>query len=283
MVGCFDFGSVSNGGGSSSGGTGSSGSGSSSSSSSSSGGSGSGGGSFCANQPSTTTFCDDFDEPSWMGNWDQVFQQNGSVTVDGLAMPAAPSTPNSLLAQTSAAVAGVYTEADALKEFSQFQGKPIQITATFEMNIQTWDTMSSGLCIAFEVIFKTSDSQFNQIVVNLRSLGTAGVTAQIAENAQGADGGIEPGGASVPFADHPPTQTWAKVEVDLLIANPTGTGGNTVSVKLNDMPEITAQALNLPLQGGPPVFHLGLGYVQAPAMPWAIRYDNFVVSIANAP
>jgi hypothetical protein len=235
-------------------------------------------------QPSTTTFCDDFDESGWMGNWDQVFQQNGSVSVDGLAMPAAPSAPNSLLTQTSVAQAGIYTEADALKEFSQFQGKPIQITATFEMNIQTWDTMSSGLCIAFEVIFKNSGNQFNQVVLNLTSLGTSGVTAQIAENAQGADGGIEPGaGGPYLFTDHPPTQTWVKVEVDILIANPTGSGGNTVSVKLNDMPEVTAQPLQLALQGGPPVFHLGLGYVQAPAMPWAIRYDNFAVSIANAP
>jgi hypothetical protein len=279
MVGCFDFGSVSNGGGSSSGG--SSGGGSSSGGSSS----GSGGGSFCSMQPSTTTFCDDFDEPNmgWMGNWDQPVQQNGLVSVDDQATPTAPSPPNSLLTQTSAATAGIYTEADALKEFSQFQGKPIQIAATFEMNVQTWDQMNSALCIAFEVIFKTSSTQFNQVVVNLNSLGPGGVTAQIAENAQDVDGGIEPGGASYPFSDHPQTNAWVKVEVDLLIASPTGAGGNTVSVKLNDMPEVNAQPLKLALQGGPPVFHLGLGYVQAPANPWAIRYDNFVVSIANAP
>jgi hypothetical protein len=254
MVGCFDFGSVSNGGGSSSGG--------SSSGGSSGGGSSSGSGG---------------------GNWDQVFQQNGLVGADNQAMPAAPSFPDSLLAQTSMAVAGIYTEADALKEFSQFQGKPIQIAATFEMNIQTWDQTSTGLCIAFEVIFKNSGTQFNQIVVNLRSLGTGGVTAQIAENAQDVDGGIEPGGASYPFQHHPAPNQWVKVEVDLLIASANGAGGNTISVKLNDVPEVTAQPLQLALQGGPPVFHLGLGYVQTPAQPWAIRYDNFVLSITNAP
>lgn len=232
----------------------------------------------CASLKPQPTFCDDFDGPSEPRGWDLLEQTNGQVTVDSLAIPPAPSMPNSLLAAASAAAG---TEADALKQFSTYAGEAVHITASFEMNVQQVDSSPSGQIIAFEVIFKNSSSTFNQIVLNLNSLGsTGGVSAQIAENAQGVDGG-EAGYNSYPLPDHPPTKAWTKVDVDLVVASPNGSAANKITVTLDGKTELDQQALQNALQGGSPWVHLGIGYEAPGTSGWAVRYDNFVFDISK--
>jgi hypothetical protein len=276
-VGCFDFGSVSNGapdgGSDATSAADASGTDGGGASDASGGGSG-----YCALLTPAPTFCDDFDETGAQGEWDQIVQATGcSVSVD-TTMPFAGS--GSLLAQTPTSVMGDVLEADALKQFMSFQGKAIKISASFEMNVETWDPSSSGQIIAFEIIFKNSPMTFNQIVMNLSSLGSGGVTAQIAENAQGADGGAA-GYNSYPFASHPPTGMWTMVEVDLVVASPMSATSNEVSVTVGGVPQLTQQALGVPLQGGSPYAHLGIGYVSAPGGAWKVEYDNFVVDVST--
>jgi hypothetical protein len=298
-VGCYDFSSVS--GGSKDGGTdastGSSGGGSSSGGSS--GGSSSGGGSsggaddgstasdagggFCASQPTpqppAITFCDDFDDYTGMtlSKWDQTIQTVGSV---GLTTISPWSKPNAMSAQTGIAAVGEYPEADVLKGFTNLAGKNLLIKASFEMNIQQWDQNTTGRIIAFEVIFKNSSAQYNQIVINLLSLGSGGVSAQVAENAYGEDGGTI-GYFSYPFPDHPATNAWTKVEMTINVPNATGSQSNTVSVSVGGMTEIQGQALQIPIQGGAPTAHLGIGFVQTPATAWAVQYDDFLLNISQ--
>ncbi|HEY2512699.1 MAG TPA: hypothetical protein VGI39_17650 [Polyangiaceae bacterium] len=281
-LGCFNFGSVSGGTPNDAGSQPSGGDGSVATS----GDGGASGTGFCATlaaptQSATKRFCDDFDDYSGSSadNWDQTIAQNGTVNVDKLAQF---SKPASLLTETGAAAPGVQAEADVLRAFSDFTGNGIAISISFEMNIETWDPSSSAQIIAFEVIFKNSTAQFNQLVMNLNSQGTGGVTAQIAENSTGADGG-ENGYNSYPFSGHPVTKTWTKVEVDINVPNPTGSQSNSITVKLDGKTQISAQALQIPLQGGTPYVHLGIGYVgTAPstaAAPWTVHYDNFVADI----
>lgn len=281
-LGCFNFGSVS-GGTPNDGGSQPSGGDGGVASSQDGGVSGTG---YCANLPAplqatTKRFCDDFDDYSGTSadNWDQTIAQNGKVSIDKIS---SRSKPASLLTETSAAASGVQAEADVLKAFSDFTDRGVAISIQFDLNIETWDTSSSAQIIAFEVIFKNSTAQFNQLVMNLNSLGTGGVTAQIAENSTGADGG-ENGYNSYPFSNHPVTETWTHVEVDINVPNPTGTQSNSITVKLDGKTQISSQALQIPLQGGTPYVHLGIGYVgTAPntaANPWTVHYDNFVADI----
>jgi hypothetical protein len=235
------------------------------------------GGGFCASQSPAPTLCDDFDEYQTMtlSKWDQEIQTVGSV---GLTTIAPWSKPNAMSAQTGIAAVGQYPEADVLKAFTDLMGKNILIKASFEMNIQQWDQNTTGRIIAFEVIFKNSSAQYNQVVINLLSLGTGGVSAQVAENAYGADGGTI-GYFSYPFPDHPATNGWTKVEVSINVPNASGSQSNTVSVSVGGMPEIQGQALQIPIQGGTPTVHLGIGFVQTPATAWAVQYDDFLLNI----
>jgi hypothetical protein len=233
---------------------------------------------FCESLSPAPTFCDDFDEgdSGSFATWDQVIQSSlGSVS---RSTTFAYSAPYSMLAQTSAVSSGTYAEADVLKEFATFAQQGVSISMSFEMNLQAWDSSTSGQIIAAEVIFKNSSTQFNQIVLNLDSLGTSGVSAQIAENAQGADGG-EAGYNSYPLDSHPATQSWTKVEIDLSIPSYQGSTSNTVSVKLDGQTVLASQALSVSIQGGIPWVHLGIGYVATPATPWIVYYDNFVADI----
>ncbi len=272
-IGCFDFGSVSNG-------TPTNDSGTDTSTSGDGGGaSEAAAGSFCASVTPTPTFCNDFDESNAQGAWDQIFVDPGcAVTID-TTMPFAGA--GSMLAQTPTADAGVALEADGIKQFTAFQDKAIKISVSFEMNVLAFDPSGTGQIIAFEIIFKNSPQTYNQIVMNLNSLGAgAGVTAQIAENATGPDGGAS-GYNSYPFNAHPPTNTWTKVDVDLVIPSPNAATSNVISVTVDGTPQITQQALGLPLQGGSPYAHLGIGYVHVPAGPWKVEYDNFVVTMST--
>jgi hypothetical protein len=273
--GCFDFGSVSGGPPADAGPGSSEGPTDAQSALDASGDAGAQG--FCAAITPKPTLCDDFDdyETSTLTNWDQTFTANGTAGLDSLAPF---SKPYAFTAQTSLAAKGVQAEADVIKGFPMLARRPLAITVAFEMNIDQWDTSPTGQIVAFEVIFKNSSSQFNQIVLNLNALGVGGVSAQIAENAAGQDGGAA-GYNSYPFQDHPVTKKWTKVEMTLNVPNPTGAQANTFTVKLDGVTQIDAQPFQVPLQGGPPYIHLGIGYVGTPSAPWVMHYDNFVATV----
>jgi hypothetical protein len=250
---------------------------------------GDGGASFCASLSPQPTFCADFNEPAGGSigtGWTQLIQQHGQLTVDNLN-PFSMSAPYSLLAQTDPESMGQYNEADALKLFQGYGGQKLKISASFEMRIEGVDTSTSGQIIAFEIIFKNSTTQFNQIALNLNSLGNQNsVAAQIAENAQGPDGGAA-GYFNYPFAGQLPAQTWTKVEVELTANDVPGAGSasNVITVKVGGTTELSQQGLQVPLQGGDPWVHLGIGY-QAPSTGgtgWQVRYDNFAFNITVSP
>jgi hypothetical protein len=239
---------------------------------------------YCASLPLAPTFCDDFDEygdgASTPTLWDQPIGDNGTVSLT-TTLPVSP--PYAMIAQTNASATVQETEADVLKVFSWPGGapQPVLFDVSFEMEIVQWDPENTGQIVAFEVIFKNSPTQFNQIVVNLNSLGASAVTAQLAENAQGSDGG-ELGYNSYLFTDHPATGKWIKVEMILSVSSPSGTQSNIVTVKVDGTTEIDKQALQVPLQGGTPNVHLGIGYAATPAtFGWEVHYDNFAAYVSS--
>jgi hypothetical protein len=232
---------------------------------------------FCQSLSPSATFCDDFDEEDGgtFLKWDKVgVDPQGSVSLDGNLFF---SSADSMVAQTGALASGVSSEADLLKEFQQYAQEPISITMTFEMNVQAWDTSTSGQIIAAEVIFVNSPTQYNQIVLNLNSIGAGGVSGQIAENAELEDGGTPYN--NYPLQSHPGTKTWTPVEIDLSVHDFSGSMSNVVTVKLGQQTVLDTQALGIPLQGGVPWIHLGIGYVGASTTPWIVNYDNFAVTI----
>ena len=279
---CYDFSSVTGGPPRDAGADASTGGGGGGDGSSSADSSPAGGGGFCASLSPTPNFffCDDFDdyETSSLTKWDQSIEANGTV---GLTSIAPFSKPNAMSAQTSIAAVGVNTEADVLKAFSTYADRGIELKTSFEMDIEQWDPATSGQIIAFEVIFKGLPPQFNQIALNLNSLGVGGVSAQIAENATGADGGAA-GYNSYPFKSPPVTKGWTKVEVTVSVPNPVGATSNTVTVTLDGVTQMDAQPLQVPLQKGwTPDVHLGISVnnYAAPAGAWVVQYDNFVTTI----
>ena len=251
------------------------------------GGSDAGSGPFCQSlrasvTPPTFLFCDDFDEEDGgtFSIWDQQVTSSGSgsVSLDALL---SWSSPNSLLAQTSALTSGAYGEADLLKAFDQYMMQGISLTITFEMYVQDWDTSTSGQIIAAEVLFKNSSIQYNQLAFNLLSLGSAGVAAQFIENATEADGGTTPLDYNFyPLQTHPVTKGWTSVEIDLSIPSYVGSSSNKVTVKLQGTTALDSQQLGVPIQAGIPVVHLGIGAVDStPSTAWAVNYDNLAVTI----
>ncbi len=182
------------------------------------------------------------------------------------------------MVQTGVLASGVSSEADVLKQFQLYAQKGVSITMTFAMNVQSWDSSTSGQIIAAEVIFKNSPSVFNQIVLNLGSLGTSGVSGQIAENAQLSDGGTPYN--NYPLAKHPVTKAWTNVEIDFSIPDYSGSSSNTVTVKLDGQTVLDTQPLGIPIQAGVPWVHLGIGYVETSQAPWIVNYDNFAVTFA---
>jgi hypothetical protein len=232
---------------------------------------------FCANQ-SGLTFCDDFDEEDAgaFANWDQIIANTqGSVTLDSTL---STSPPNSMSAQMGALVGGSSSEADLLKSFQEFQGKGITIVMQFDMDVQAWDSSTMGQIIAAEIIFKNSTNQYNQIVFNLNSIGT-GVTGQIAENAVLGDGG-QPYYNYV-FSQHPATKKWTHVEIDMSIPSYSSSSFNTVAAKLDGQTVLDTTPLQIGIQDGTPVAHLGIGYIVSATSPWVVNYDNFTLKIAN--
>jgi hypothetical protein len=81
-----------------------------------------------------------------------------------------------------------------------------------------------------------------------------------------------------PFTLKPTVGQWMKVEIDIDILNPEGTGNN-MRVRLDGMSALDTQ-LKLALKGDIPRLELGVGWVDSatkPTQTWAVRYDDFLV------
>jgi hypothetical protein len=283
-LGCLDVASVTGGSsdaGSDSGGS-SSDSGPASDSGSNADSSGSSGGPFCASISPTPTLCDDFDEANSAGfpNWDapNVSSGTGTVALASLAF----SKPNSMVANTTSLAQYAYGQADLSKSFSNYAGHALLVTLTYEMNVQTWDTNVGGEIFATGLVFVNSGPEYHQVVLNLISTG-GGVSAQIAENATGVDGGVI-GYQKHPISQHPMTSGWQKIEIDYSIPAYNGSSGNVVTVKFDGTTVLGSDPLTVPFSAGTPVVHLGIGSVSTSngsASPWSVNYDNVLVNITS--
>jgi len=184
------------------------------------------------------------------------------------------STPNSLLVNSSAIVKGGNVRAVAKKAFTDFTGKPVGIVVEFEMNVEEFDTTPDGIMIAFGLLFGL-DNDFVEIVLNLKSTGSSFV-AQIAESGQEPDGGY-PYALHGPFPVRPKVKGWSKIRMEVDITNPSGTG-NLLRFYIDDQKQVS-ESLKLQMKSAEPRMELGVGWAQAPAGAWSIRYDNFTADL----
>jgi hypothetical protein len=87
------------------------------------------------------------------------------------------------------------------------------------------------------------------------------------------------------FSDAPLAKQWNQIDITIAIASPTGTTGNSISATLNGQKELDGEALTVPLIGGVPRVHLGLGSVNSGSAQagagWSVFYDNFVMNIGG--
>jgi hypothetical protein len=246
---------------------------------------------FCQKVTPTPTFCDDFDQTDagtqTFPLWDSTYTNLGTVVRTGTT---SVSGPNSMLAETTA----IWAEADLLKSFPNCQRKGVVIKTSFDLYIQTVDSSSNGEMIAAELIFFNTGSQFNQISFNLDSLGSGTVSALVGENGQGPDGGL------LTYQTHtitakPVTGQWFNVEIDYSVPSCVetedagvckGSSQNTVTVKFGQNTVLDSQPLALPIQGGVPTLHLGIGIAEprtgtAATGIWNVYYDNFAATLVE--
>jgi hypothetical protein len=184
-----------------------------------------------------------------------------------------------MVAKTASLAQFAYGEADLNKSFANYAGHGVLVTLTFQMNVQTWDPNVGGNIIAAGLIFKSSASEYHQVILNLISTG-GGVSAQMAENAATGDGGS--GYQTHPISQHPMTNGWQKIEIDYSIPTYNGSSSNVVSVKFDGATVLASVPLTVPFNAGTPVVVVGIGNVSTSngsAGPWAINYDNVLVNI----
>jgi hypothetical protein len=187
-----------------------------------------------------------------------------------------------MVANTTALAQYAYGQADLSKSFPNDAGHAVLITLTYEMNVQTWDPNVGGEIFAAGLVFVSSAAEYHQVVLNLISTG-GGVSAQIAENATGGDGGVI-GYQKHPIPQHPITSDWQKVEIDYSIPAYNGSSSNVITVKLGGTTVLGSDPLTVPFNAGTPVVHLGIGNVgtsNGSASPWSINYDDVLVNITS--
>jgi len=244
------------------------------------GGGGSNSGPFCAQHMAPpAVFCDDFDSTSLSAKWPGVPMSNGSATDDSAAFV---SSPSSMLSVADAVPQGGQVRAVSTLSFPMYANstKPFGLRTSFQMRVDQFDPTNGAKNIAFEYLFG-SDSDFNQIVMNLVSSGTS-VAIQVAENAQVMGSSTSNYQLYGPFTIKPMDGQWIKVEVDVDLLMPSGSGNN-LRVRLNDESQLDTP-LMFPLKGGTPRLELGIGWVDSgtkPTQVWKVRYDNFLVEALN--
>lgn len=223
----------------------------------------------------TKTFCDDFDGKDIGEVWDGTeANTNGAVSDDDVS---AFSKPKSLLSKTSAITAtGEGVRAVAKKAFSNVEGKAITVSVEFEMNVQSFDQNSGALMTGFAMLLG-QDNDYVEIVMNVKSTGTA-VVLQVAESGQNPDGGT-PYALHGPFTARPKINGWTKIKFEVDINDVTGTTGNQLRFFVDDNRQVN-EKLQIPMKSATPRMELGVGWAQAPASAWSVRYDNFTADVS---
>ncbi|HEX2674013.1 MAG TPA: hypothetical protein VHM25_24220, partial [Polyangiaceae bacterium] len=230
-------------------------------------------GAFCAqHEQVTVAFCDDFDGPPLGTKWPSVEQANGTVTNDAQA---AVSGTSSLLSIANAVPVGAGVRAVGTKSFANLNAQPVGLRISFKVRVDQFDATSGAKNTIFDFLYGPM-GDYNQIVVNLVSTETA-VSIQVAENAQKAGSATSDYALHGPFDTKPTIGQWMKVDLNLDITQPIGTG-NRLRVLLDDKQELDT-TLQLPLKGDTPRVELGVGWVDSskPTQSWAVRYDDFLV------
>ncbi len=230
----------------------------------------------CAALSPAPTFCDDFDGKPPLEVWSAV---PISPAVGGGAVAGnnvfALSPPNSLLATTAGAAAGTYVSSAAQQTFNAFEGKPMDAHISFDMMVETIDPTPGARIVAFQFLFGPL-TQYNQLVINLSSTGTA-VTSQFTENLGGAMQATTKGDTQ----HVPELKKWVHVTFDLEVFNPSGQGNNAkVTV---DSVTLFDTGLHYQLYRDQPRLEVGVPWVDTtvPTQPWGIRYDNFQATLSE--
>lgn len=228
---------------------------------------------FCAqHEQVTVAFCDDFDGQPLGTKWPSVEQANGTATNDAQA---AVSGTSSFLSIANAVPANAGVRAVGTISFANLKAQAVGLRISFKVRVDQFDTTSGAKNTIFDFLYGPM-GDYNQIVVNLVSTETA-VSIQVAENAQKAGAATSDYALHGPFVTKPTIGQWMKVDLNLDITMPVGSG-NRLRVLLDDKQELDT-TLQLPLKGDTPRLELGVGWVDTskPTQAWAVRYDDFLV------
>ena len=234
------------------------------------------GAAFCAKhtQP-PMVFCDDFDGDALGVKWPMVEEVGGGTARTDAA--ASVSAPNSLLSSVTALAAGTpRVRGVGVVPFTKLKDAAVGLRISFSMRVDAFDATNGAKNIAFDFLYGPT-SDFNQIVLNLVSTGTA-VSLQIAENAQKVGEVASQYQPYGPFTIKPTIGQWMKVEIDIDINQPKGLENNSLRLRLDGQSALDTK-LSLALKGDTPRLELGVGWVDTATatQPWAVRYDDFLV------
>lgn len=230
-------------------------------------------GAFCAQHAQVTVaFCDDFDGQPLGTKWPSVEQANGTATND---TQAAVSGTSSFLSIANAVPANAGVRAVGAVSFGNLKAQAVGLRISFKVRVDQFDATSGAKNTIFDFLYGPM-SDYNQIVVNLVSTETA-VSIQVAENAQKAGETTSEYALHGPFVTKPTIGQWMKVDLNLDITAPIGSG-NRLRVLLDDKQELDT-TLQIALKGDTPRMELGVGWVDTskPTQAWAVRYDDFLV------
>lgn len=232
-----------------------------------------GGSGFCMKHAGPpAVFCDDFDVDALGTKWPAVEQKNGSAKNDS---GASTSAPNSLLSIASPVGVGGSVRAAAVLNLAKLKSTKVGLRISFNLRVEQFDATSGATNVAFAFLYGPL-VDYNQVVLNLVSNESA-ASLRVVEYAPVTAGYALHG----PFTTKPAVGQWMKVQIDIDIVNPVGSG-NALRVRLNDAVELDTQ-LQVPLKGDVPRLELGVSWVESlkATQTWAVRYDDFLVETVS--
>lgn len=210
---------------------------------------------FCASQ-SGLVFCDDFDEGNGTAQWDFPQQSMGTIAVDNADSVSAPS---SFVAQTISLANMQQASASIQKtNFPSYQ----HVVAKFSLHIVNAGTSDAVLC---GLIFDDGAELHEIELVARAGPGTAYV-----EDAN-TPSGMNPTFQSYDTTRVLPADGWHDITIDY-------TSG--ASANLVVMVDSTAFLDQAPIYttGGQFKLVVGMVFINGPATPWTVRFDNVTVS-----
>jgi hypothetical protein len=213
-------------------------------------------GTFC--QATNATFCADFERDLLTG-WPSRTQVHGDTRL----------VESSFAAVTEPVAEGVVPRAYLRKDFAanELLGKDA-IDYTFAVRMdQVGATPSKGGSLA--VLMLGTEPLDYQLQLNVFADGRTVLT----ERGPAADGGARY------YAEHslPPFAVgrWRRIEVRLK----RGGGGGSFEVSIDGADVLASKNSGVALPDGAVSFFVGVTYVDPPAAPWAVRYDDVAVDL----